>query len=138
MSPSDGGLRLLSLCKICLEIAVSRQRGRRRLRQKGSAAAQLPDAEMLRQRLTYIGEALAAAERTRRDRGPEGEHGNVLARMVGAVPGRIAAVISGDDREIAKAQRPAESRRPGLQASERPRQASPGRAVGGRRGGNGE
>src|SRR5260221_2521126 len=75
---------------------------------------------MLRQGLADIGKTVAAAERTRRHRGPEGEHRNVLARMVGAVPGRIAAVIGGDDREIARAQRLAESQQPGLEALERP------------------
>src|SRR5260370_8137789 len=79
---------------------------------------------MLRQGLADSGKAVAAAERTRRDRGPEGEHRNVLARMVGAVPGRIAAVIGGDDREIARAQRLAERRQPGIEALERPSIAS--------------
>src|SRR5260370_40233936 len=79
---------------------------------------------MLRQGLADSGKAVAAAERTRRDRGPGGEHRDVLARMVGAAPGRIATVIGGDDREIARAQRLAERRQPGIEALERPSIAS--------------
>ena len=74
---------------------------------------------MLRQGLADIGEAVAPAERTRRDAGSEGEHRDVLARMVGAVPARIAAVIGADDGDVARPQRGAERGQPGIKGGER-------------------
>ena len=61
-------------------------------------------AEMLRRRVAPISaKVFAPADRARADAGPEGEDRHVLARVVGAAPGRIVAVVGGDDREVARA-----------------------------------
>src|SRR5260221_8935575 len=85
------------------------------LGEKGFAMRQPGDAEVLRQGLADIREAVAAAERAWRDAGSEGEHRDVLAGMIGAAPTRIAAVIGTDDRDVAWPQRGAEHRQPGVE-----------------------
>src|SRR5690349_21017324 len=70
---------------------------------EGAAVVERRDAEPSGERLTDVGEGVAAAERARRDAGAEGEHRDVLARMVGAAIRGVAPVIGGDDREIARA-----------------------------------
>ena len=53
-------------------------------------------AEMAGDRLSHVGECRAAAEVARRDVRAEPKHRHLLAGVVGARPGRIAAVIGGD------------------------------------------
>ena len=51
-----------------------------------------------------VGETGAHAQIARHDARAGDEHGNVLARVVGALEDRVAAVIGGDDHEFIVAQ----------------------------------
>jgi len=59
---------------------------------------------MVGDRLPHVGEALAPPEIACRDARTEPQHRNRLAGVVGAGPGRVASVIGGDQREVARAQ----------------------------------
>src|SRR5439155_4946782 len=54
-----------------------------------------------RNALADIGEALAPADRARSHLERIGEDRHAFARMIGAFPGRIAAVVGGEDEKIA-------------------------------------
>lgn len=58
---------------------------------------------MIGHRLPHVGKRLAATGRVSANIGAETEHGNVLSRVVCSRPGRVAAMISRHDREIARA-----------------------------------
>src|SRR5947208_12635844 len=57
-------------------------------------------AEMSRERRRDIGEGAALPNRARADGGSERQYRDLLARVVGAAPGRIAAMVGGDDHNI--------------------------------------
>ena len=59
--------------------------------------------------------------RPRRDAGRVDQHRHAFARVIGAAPGRIAAVIGGDDQEIAVAQLCQELRQAPVERLERAR-----------------
>ncbi len=57
--------------------------------------------EMRGHGLAHVGEAFPAAQVAWAHPGAEEQHRHVLAGMVGAGPGRIAAMVGGDQRQIA-------------------------------------
>ena len=57
--------------------------------------------EPLGDTLTYIREALTAAERLRGEAGAEAENRDMFAGMIGALPCRVIAVIGGEDDKVA-------------------------------------
>src|SRR5579883_2194109 len=62
--------------------------------------------ERLAERLRHVEEAGARAEVAAAfsvaGGAAEGEQRHVLARVIGALPGRVVAVVGGDDREVAR------------------------------------
>src|SRR5947209_14097631 len=103
-----------SLDTMCDETGAVRLRLKKRGPVRQGAQPEMPG-----QRLADIGEAVAPAERARHDAGPEGEHRDMLARVIGAAPARIAAVIGSDDGEIALPQPGAEARQRRIERGER-------------------
>ncbi len=63
------------------------------------------EAEMGRDRLAEIGETFAPAEIARADAGAEEQPRHEFARMIAARPSGIAAMIGGDEGEIARPHR---------------------------------
>src|SRR5262245_5241399 len=86
--------------------------------EKTLAVRQRREAEMARDRLPDISKA-APADRPRLRRRAEGEDGDVFARVVAAGRGRIAAVVGGDDGEVAGAQRLLDPGKPRVEGFER-------------------
>src|SRR5579883_1633298 len=74
--------------------------------------------EFFRQGLRDIGERVAPADRRRLHAGAEAEDRNVLARMIEAAPGRIVAVIGGDDAVIVRPHRGDDLRQPSIERFE--------------------
>ncbi len=70
-----------------------------------SGRAQAGQAEMRGEARTNVGEALAPPEHAARDAGAEGEDRHILACVVTARPGRVIAMVGGDDAGIAGAER---------------------------------
>ena len=79
------------------------------------------DAEMGGKCLADIRKPVAAAEAPSRDAGPEGQHGHVLARMVGTAPGRITAMIRRDDGDVTGPHHGPKARQPGIEGFQRGR-----------------
>ena len=69
--------------------------------------------------LSDIGETVAVADISRRDARPKGDDRHVLAGMVASGPARIAAVIGGDEREIAGSQQSFERGQPAIEILQR-------------------
>ena len=69
---------------------------------------------MHRQGLADIGETLAVADVTGRDNWSEADHRDILAGMVATGPARIAAMIGGDHRQIARSHEGLEARQPAI------------------------
>ena len=58
-------------------------------------------AEMAGQGLANVGKGAGDTERARLETRTEEQHGNVFTRVVGAAPGRVATMVSGDHGQIA-------------------------------------
>ena len=74
---------------------------------------------MAGQGLADIGEALAHPQLRRANSRTERQHRHILARMIRAGPGWIAAMVRRDDRQISGAQQGLEARQHGVEGLER-------------------
>jgi hypothetical protein len=71
--------------------------------------------------LAHVGEAATVTEIARQDPGTEPQHRHDLAGVVSAGPGRVAAVVGRDQREVAGAQPRAEFRKSRVEGLQRRR-----------------
>ena len=77
------------------------------------------DAEMFGDALANMREGVGNAERAAAQRRSEHQHRHPLARVVGAAPGRVAAVIGGQDDDIGRLQAAVEIRQARIERLER-------------------
>src|SRR5437764_7840890 len=74
---------------------------------------------MARNRRGYVGEAVTPADRARRDGWSERKDRNFLPRMIRAAPSRVAAVVGGNDDEIARSRESMDLGHPPIKCLER-------------------
>src|SRR5947209_6836496 len=67
---------------------------------EGRSSGGCDEAEVGRERRRHIGEGAALPNRARADRWSERQYRDLLARVVGAAPGRITAMVGGDDDNV--------------------------------------
>src|SRR5215471_20757814 len=79
---------------------------------KWLACRGLRNPEMSRDRRRNVGKRIAAINRTWTDSRTKRQDRNRLARMIGARPSRIAAVVGGDERKVAGPERALEFGKP--------------------------